>query len=199
MIYIYIYLWWKPWQWQVFININPCKSITLPETNTAPYSIWKWMVGIPVSFWDGLFFRCFVSFTECKCNCFPNAHFFLQWQACLHRLKFREKSIGKYTPHGSYRHGKHVQKKAKIKASEDDWQRGGWFQWYWLPTSCSLECQVFTVFGGRCNCWSSVLESLSMICLFWPDFRMFFAHFPYRLETFHYPGTQCMVYLPTFG
>ena len=49
--------------------------------------------------------------------------------------------------------GSMFKKKTKIKASEDDWQRGGWFQWYWLPTSCSLECQVFIVFGWRCNCW----------------------------------------------
>ena len=27
---------------------------------------WKWMVGILVSFWDALFFRCYVSFRECR-------------------------------------------------------------------------------------------------------------------------------------
>ena len=30
------------------------------------HSTCKWMVGILVSFWDGLFFRCYISFRECN-------------------------------------------------------------------------------------------------------------------------------------
>ena len=38
----------------------------LPETNIAPEKI---MVGILGSFWNGLFFRCYVSFRECIYVC----------------------------------------------------------------------------------------------------------------------------------
>ena len=38
---------------------------TLPQTNIAPYSTWKWLVWRRLSFWDGLFSGANVSLREC--------------------------------------------------------------------------------------------------------------------------------------
>ncbi len=50
---------------------------TLPETNIAPENGWLEYVGMPVSFWDGLFssiFRGYVSFRECDyCSIWPES------------------------------------------------------------------------------------------------------------------------------
>ena len=47
--------WWTAWLILAFFHGLGIIDDTLPETNIAPWKWIKWMVGILLSFWDGLF------------------------------------------------------------------------------------------------------------------------------------------------
>ena len=51
---------WNPHVWYTYLHVTSKSTkcaYTLPEYN----STWKWMVGVPISFWGPAYFRCYVS------------------------------------------------------------------------------------------------------------------------------------------